>query len=389
MLVVRKWIGAIGLGLALFLSYKSIPEWLAPWIRLPDVPIYWVELLALPALLVLWRERTRLREAWRNIPVDLRWFVLFLLAGCVVGVCVAPGTLAALGGVKTWVVVPMLLAAALLLRPTWQDAAVYGLYVFILLQLVVGLPEVLVERTRLTGTLLSPNFLAMAMVPAGLIAYVRTKQHRWEWAVAGIALIGLLLSASIGGLLAALAAIAFIILRGASVRIRWAMGAAGLVLIAAAGWLVQGRLAVGEVNSFASRVEIWQTGYRLTQLYPLGGVGIRGFEKAYAENVALVIERAPIEWVVPQPHNVVLGFWLNFGIAGLIALVFLVIWALGQLRRGNLAVLALAALLVHGLVDTPYFKTEVALIFWLALVVALNGRDEGSRGDRPELRRGA
>lgn len=93
----------------------------------------------------------------------------------------------------------------------------------------------------------------------------------------------------------------------------------------------------------------------------------------------------PVE-IYLYPHNIFLNFWTELGIAGLL----LFIWIIGKflylgvqnsrskiqdpsskytshLNSGLLA--AMIVILVHGLVDVPYFKNDLALIFWLLMAL--------------------
>jgi len=96
----------------------------------------------------------------------------------------------------------------------------------------------------------------------------------------------------------------------------------------------------------------------------------------------------PVE-IYLYPHNILLNFWSELGLVG--ALLF--VWIIGKyiyvaltlglrLKRekntdkylafGLMA--AMAAIVIHGLVDVPYFKNDLALMFWIiiALGAALN-----------------
>jgi len=92
----------------------------------------------------------------------------------------------------------------------------------------------------------------------------------------------------------------------------------------------------------------------------------------------------PLE-IYLYPHNIMLNFWSELGLAG--ALLF--VWIIGKyfwmgirvlsLRgsardRSNLTnkkfiiiglICAMAAIVIHGTVDVPYFKNDLAVMFWL------------------------
>ena len=85
------------------------------------------------------------------------------------------------------------------------------------------------------------------------------------------------------------------------------------------------------------------------------------------------------------PHNIVLNMWTETGLLGLAAFFWLLVqtfrvswtgWTSGPpaWRAIQLGiVLAMVAIIVHGLVDVPYFKNDLALEFWTLLGLAWAG----------------
>jgi len=91
----------------------------------------------------------------------------------------------------------------------------------------------------------------------------------------------------------------------------------------------------------------------------------------------------PLE-IYLYPHNVFLNFWSELGLAGLVIFVWLWLKAalislinfwryryqkLAWLSWGLLGAWLAAA--IHGLVDVPYFKNDLAVLFWLGLAVTI------------------
>ncbi|MDP3836683.1 MAG: O-antigen ligase family protein [bacterium] len=89
----------------------------------------------------------------------------------------------------------------------------------------------------------------------------------------------------------------------------------------------------------------------------------------------------PVE-IYKYPHNIFLNFWTEITLFG--ALLFT--WLIGRFfydsirllksleREKRMLVLgligAMSALVIHGLVDVPYFKNDLAIIFWLIVAMA-------------------
>jgi O-antigen ligase len=80
-----------------------------------------------------------------------------------------------------------------------------------------------------------------------------------------------------------------------------------------------------------------------------------------------------LEWAVPHPHSVYLAFWVETGLVGLIGFLWLVIsWfkKILQAENDGMKVVLfgiMAYFLLHGLVDTTYFKNDLAAVFWLVI----------------------
>jgi O-antigen ligase len=114
--------------------------------------------------------------------------------------------------------------------------------------------------------------------------------------------------------------------------------------------------------------------------HPIFGAGLSGF----ATVLAPYWNKTNIDRFT-YPHNIVLNFWTETGLLGLAAFAWLLIaglvmsWrgyrrASGQWQVIHLGVfLALVAVIVHGLVDVPYWKNDLSLEFWTILSLTLAG----------------
>ncbi|MBI3290729.1 O-antigen ligase family protein [Candidatus Falkowbacteria bacterium] len=106
------------------------------------------------------------------------------------------------------------------------------------------------------------------------------------------------------------------------------------------------------------------------------GAGILGFSRVQDES------RDPLK-IEPllYPHNIVLNFWLEIGLLGLLAfgLVIIRFFRQGFNRRRNIDVppavnwlnlgimTAMVTIIVHGMIDVPYFKNDLAILFWIII----------------------
>lgn len=176
-------------------------------------------------------------------------------------------------------------------------------------------------------------------------------------------------------------------------RRAWAIAASVGVLLVVLGALSYPYWPdrVKSLGSGVLRLNIWQSSLNMAADHPVLGVGLDQFLNQYRSiYVAPELKDNPAtpevegEEFTSHPHNIVLDWWLNLGIMGLFALVWL-IWKYFRVavnrvksfadeagadpvgRAISLGLLALMVdLLVHGLIDNSYFLMDLALIFWLS-----------------------
>jgi O-antigen ligase len=72
--------------------------------------------------------------------------------------------------------------------------------------------------------------------------------------------------------------------------------------------------------------------------------------------------------IFQYPHNILLNLWSETGLLGILAFTWMCFtwFRLSKLRLPLL--LPLIAILIHGLVDVPYFKNDLALAFFTFMV---------------------
>jgi O-antigen ligase len=151
---------------------------------------------------------------------------------------------------------------------------------------------------------------------------------------------------------------------------RWKKPAIALAVIAALviGVVPQIREPFVKLVTFqdwSGRVRVWMWDETLQMLRdrPLTGAGMGG----YPTVVAPYHGHSFIE-IFQYPHNILLNFWSETGLLGLIAFGWIIITWIKKGRmtmRPYTAYAVLIAILVHGLVDVPYFKNDLAIVFWL------------------------
>ena len=227
----------------------------------------------------------------------------------------------------------------------------------------------------------TPNAVALYLVPligiaACMFLYDRARYVRALSAVfLAISLSAVFLSLSRGGYLA-LAAMALIL--AVINRYRWYLLPAVVIAGAAISRVpaIASRLAHefnihDPNNTFLSRVDLWQATLRMLRDHPIFGTGMFGFARGIQPYRGGVYQENLI-----YPHNIVLNMWTETGLLGLASFLWILVQAFrvswtgwtsgpGAWRAIQLGiVLAMVAIIVHGLVDVPYFKNDLALEFW-------------------------
>jgi O-antigen ligase len=79
-------------------------------------------------------------------------------------------------------------------------------------------------------------------------------------------------------------------------------------------------------------------------------------------------------------HNIFLNFWTETGLLGMLAIIGIIGYCLRltllQLKQNQVLaaslVAALTAIIVHGLVDVPFFKNDLAFVFWIIMSISLH-----------------
>jgi putative inorganic carbon (hco3(-)) transporter len=246
---------------------------------------------------------------------------------------------------------------------------------------------------RLEGVFNSPNYLAMYIAPAlifgiMLIQKINFKNNEAVSRIDKTLIIGsvimtaaLYLTYTYAAWVAVLASFAIVLLiqNKQKIRGRWfpILFLVGLLLLGSQ-WNSQKFKDFRMINprsSSESRIMIWKAAVKIIQDNPVFGIGAGNFQEKYLEYQRYFPPY--LEWAVPHPHSLYLAFWLYSGIVGLAAFIYLVwMWFKIIFKKEKDAfwmasVCIMIYFLLHGLVDTTYFKNDLAVIFWLNFMFLL------------------
>lgn len=364
-------------------------------------PTTLLETSVLLTVLVFFIETVRQRS-WLDWRTPFTWpAVLFIIAGAI-SVLVAPDRRAGLGLYRAYLLEPI--AFFFIVASVARDVrrvllVVAGLGVATLVvglaNAVVVIHAILTHRLDLAGTppvviYQTSNAVALFLLPvmgvaAGIVAYGRDRRTRLAGAAyLVLALPSFLLTFSRGGYLALLGVAVGLALVH---RRRWALLtiAVAIALVFALIPPVTSRIAhelnpADPNNTLVGRSYLWRATLQMLQHQPLTGAGLSGFEARLAPYWNATHTDRFI-----YPHNLVLNFWTETGLLGLAAFGWLLYVAFAVSWRGwrrggwewraiHLGVLlALVGIVIHGLVDVPYFKNDLSLEFWALLGLSWAG----------------
>lgn len=336
-----------------------------------------------------WREGIQALKAWRW--PTLAWFLASLLA-----VFVAPSLVSGLGLWRAYVLEPLLIFTMLpMVLPRMEQrqrlqysffALVIPLVVWAVVQFITGqgIPHpwnVSIENgRRATGPYPFPNALALMLTPIATLLFAEWMQvpkRAWLGFLFCSACVGIALARSEGGGVALFVTGAFILL-GYSWG-RKIVAAVTLLLAALLSFSTHVRMMVVSELTFKGwsgqvRMIMWKETWQMLKDHWVTGAGFGGYPALFdAYHKKRFIE------IFQYPHTILFNVWTETGIAGVMAFGWIIVTWIKErfqaLRASNyskamIGLAPLLAILIHGLVDVPYFKNDLAMAFWLFAFLA-------------------
>ncbi len=323
---------------------------------------------------------------WKIEMASLPWISMgFFVLAALISVWVSPD-LRALGILKGWILLPMLYGimarTAFRTHPSWISASILAAGISGLFLLIFGHFKI---DGRFAGPFESANYLALYLGPvvaASLFLADRGVASVPRWLLillVGVLGLGLVLSQSY----AAFVGLWLVILVHELTAKPFKPARMGLFIgLSVAAFLALILSPLGDDkwaqfldwnhrSSTSVRLEIYQIARSLITSHPILGIGLGQFEVLYPQVAVAVLGHAPMEWVMLHPHNLFLALELNLGLLGLGSFVALLRPTFTWLRERDvhfryLGAFMILQILLHGLFDTPYFKNDLAFLFWWA-----------------------
>ncbi|HLN18993.1 MAG TPA: O-antigen ligase family protein [Patescibacteria group bacterium] len=355
---------------------------------------FW-EILALVAIVLA------LRKKYKNVifsEYDKKIFILSLLIlfGLILGMIKNGNYPVGLGIIKSWLVVPFAFAffAGKIVKN--ESRAYFSLYLSIvgvaIVALIYKILGVVTFDGRLESIFNSPNYLAMYLGPGIIIgAVIYGKNQKSEikkennnsklqiiGSISFLAIVAVLYFTYSYAAWISLIVTSIIILainKKLSKKYFYILALIFLTLI----FIIRGTAKFDDLvnynsrSSLASRIMIWQSAGKILGDNYFLGIGPGDFQEKYLEYQKYFPPY--LEWAVPHPHNIFLAFWLNAGLFGLLAFCAVLYIFFKKKLYSNFNYISLISIgiviyfLFHGLVDTTYFKNDLATYFWLAVFI--------------------
>lgn len=323
-------------------------------------------------------------KGWKSMS-EWKWPVALWSIATLAAVFWSPSIVTGLGLWRAYVLEPVLVFVLLFglrevvdrkqieqsMRIVITIVGFWAIYQFITGQ---GIPSPwnvsIADGRRATGPFPYPNALALFVVPFGAYLFSRwieAKREWWllvSWAMAGLAAF---LAKSDGGMLALAAATWFVLVfRKKTRRLAIALAVVGVITIALVAPLRNAFIEQATFSGWSGRVRTWTwtETWNMLKDRPVLGAGFGGYPTVFKP----YHEKTFIE-IFQYPHTIVFNVWSEAGLVGLFAFGWIIVtWV--RRRVSWIAMAPLIAILIHGLVDVPYFKNDLAIAFWLLAFLA-------------------
>lgn len=387
----------------LFLTCSLLPLYVVRF-EIFGIPTTLLEVLILALFVVWFFEKGLITRRWSGLFKLNNFFypTLFFLAVAVIEAFLSVDQTGGLGILKAYFIEPILLfvVVAEKIKSGSGKVAFFGLVtaaawlsVLAIFQRLtwLGVPEYSaneISQGRVVAVYNSANSLALFLGP--VFALILGWFFTWVKAVENKLITGsillflllvfaaVILTKSQAGIIGVLIVSAFILLcqilpiKKIIVVFTLGVGAtlfATILLPILAFFGINFAAILGDVT-LQNRFYLWGGSMNLVLARPLIGAGLDGFRELYGANYR------PLEYdeLLQYPHNLILNFWTETGFLGVIAFLW-VLFAFAKnflpnqsLRIGLMGVILY--ILIHGIVDVPYFKNDLSAQFFILLALS-------------------
>lgn len=403
--VLFFWLSWKRTDLALTAIVVLLPSYLVRF-RLFSIPATLLELMII-LVFVAWVIRKVITGKPKKISMSKFWLpaVLFLFSA-VIAIFVSPDLEAALGIFKAYFLETLLFYFIFIntVRSAGQIKLIlWALGLSALFVSLIALwqyldllpshePWISESPARVTSVFEYPNAVGLYLAPIaalflGLFLLVRQddskkglleKNSRFILGVVIFSLLAIVLSFSRGAILGIIASVIFFGFFSRYKKWIWLILVLCILITLAIPQFRSVIINVATFNDVSTdvRMVMWEGTWNLLKDRPLLGAGLAGFPTVYDQY--RLIKHTEL---LLYPHNIVFNFWVELGLAGLVIFLWIIIkffkkgislrskyLLLDYNYSSNLALAlmgAMIAMLIYGMVDVPYFKNDLSVLFWL------------------------
>ena len=406
--VVFAYIAWWKLDWALTLCIAFLPVYLIRF-EIGFVPMTVLEVMVL-VLFIVWLVRVFIqqgtfKEKCARIQWPWKWLTLAFVVVGGIAVFISPDFRAAAGLWKAYILEPVIVFIVFvnvvktkgqLLQIIWglgASVVVIGFLAMLQYLNIVDIPAHYGLETPRRATSVFPFPTAVGKFVGPIVAFfiglfvvrgLRAANSLWALVrnnifIIGVivfGLMGLLFSVSRGAILGVVAALLFSSFF--SKRKMWIWLGIGIVIIVALA-IPQTRDNITGVFSATDvstdvRLVMWKGAWRIIQDNPILGTGLASFPIVYDD-----YKEASHTEYFPNPDQLYLTLWIEMGIAGLIIFGWIIVkffivarQIVREYREYAVGLMAaIVAILVYGFLDTPYFKNDLAVQFWVVIGIAI------------------
>jgi putative inorganic carbon (HCO3(-)) transporter len=372
-----------GLGLILAL----LPTYLIRY-QILGIPTTFLELMLAVFLIIIFLSNLYNFPYLKKLG-SIHWLILTFVVAGIISVFVSPDKHAAIGVFKAFIVEPVLFfyAVSLIIRkPTDLTTPLNLLFLGAIVVSVFGILQYATfihlplkfwgtgeEVERIVSVFDYPNALSLYLAPLiafFLAAFIYDEKilNRRNLVIGLIVMISALILTFSRGAWLALALTIFVLLVN---RYPLKRVLTGVCLLTALVFVVpatrQRLFLIARDSSSNARIDLMTAALTKLEQSPILGNGLAGFRTTLAE------QNFPGE-ILNYPHNIFFNFWLEMGILGLISFLGIIIvsarrYLLNKTWYTIAAVAFMFTLIVHGLVDVPYFKNDLSVLFWFVISI--------------------
>ncbi len=386
------------LQLGLLLMITLLPSYLLRT-EIFGLPTTLLEML-LVAFVTIWCIRRRPHVfSFFALPRSLALPIFLLVLASFISLFIAPDLASALGIWKAYFLEPMLLF--FIIRFEHIDASrifkALGITALFLSLVAIlqwltgqGIPIPWDIEGRVTSVFEYPNALGLFLGPIVIIGALSWRQDKKFWITTILlSAIAIVLAQSEAAVVAVLATLVIAGLSNKQTRNKTLLAVlTAILLITLSPWrgFVMEKLTLQDYSGQV-RLTQWSETVEMLKDHWLFGAGLSGYPTVFEPyHQATHIE------IFQYPHNIILNIWVELGLLGVIAFILLAYQAILEFWRrlkpaattsSTLAtfasLFALLEITIHGLVDVPYFKNDLAILTWILLAIIFSDKEKNKR----------